>query len=63
MQYIIFRSIVEIKIWKISARRCGAKHISKLKILKIEVSDHFGTFIYRKNMGHSGTKSTIPNFI
>ena len=40
--------------WKLrcrkSARRCGAKHISKSKVLKTEVSDHFWRFRCRKSV-------------
>ena len=33
-----------------SARRCGAKHISKSKVLKLTVSDHFWRFRCRKSV-------------
>ena len=40
--------------WKLrcrkSARRCGAKHISKSKVLKLTVSDHFWRFRCRKSV-------------
>ena len=40
--------------WKLrcrkSARRCGAKHISKSKVLKPTVSDHFWRFRCRKSV-------------
>ena len=46
--------------WKLrcqkSARRCGAKRISKSKVLKLAVSDHFWKLRCRKSARHCGAK-------
>ena len=51
------------KLWcRKSARRCGAKHVSKSKVLKVTVSEHFWKLRRRKNVRHRSKRTKHTRF-